>query len=64
MAAIKQATPIIRKQIYYQMNPLKRDVWMRHPRSPLYLVPYWIAFWTGIGMCGYYGGRFLVGKKA
>ncbi|KAK9330810.1 hypothetical protein V1520DRAFT_362294 [Lipomyces starkeyi] len=60
---VKKANNIVSKQWYYQFNPAHRELWMRHPRSPLYIIPYWIAFWGGMGYTSYYLGRMVLGKK-
>ncbi|KAK9237110.1 hypothetical protein V1525DRAFT_404978 [Lipomyces kononenkoae] len=60
---IKKTNDIISKQWYYQANPAHRELWMRHPRSALYVIPYWVAFWGGLGYASYYLGRMVIGKK-
>ncbi|KAK9447050.1 uncharacterized protein V1518DRAFT_110091 [Limtongia smithiae] len=64
MSAAKSVSSIINKQWYYQANPMKRELWMRHPRSSLYIIPYWITFWGSMGYAGYYLVRMGLGKKA
>ncbi|KAK9469799.1 hypothetical protein V1512DRAFT_245233 [Lipomyces arxii] len=59
----KKVNDIVARQWFYQSNTVKRELWMRHPRSSLYIIPYWIAFWGGLGYSGFYLGRMVVGIK-
>ncbi|KAK9477292.1 hypothetical protein V1514DRAFT_334409 [Lipomyces japonicus] len=59
---VKKVNDIVAKQVFFQRS--HREIWARHPRSSLYIIPYWIAFWGGLGYSGFYLGRLVLGIKA
>ncbi|KAK9454765.1 hypothetical protein V1511DRAFT_500919 [Dipodascopsis uninucleata] len=60
----KKSNEIVSKQWFYQANKVHRELWMRHPRSALYVIPYWTVFWGTAAVSVYYLGNMVMGKKA
>ncbi|ODV86474.1 hypothetical protein CANARDRAFT_175358 [[Candida] arabinofermentans NRRL YB-2248] len=56
------ANKVIELQKFYQSTT--KPIWLAHPRSKYYLVPYAIGLTLSVGASGYYLVRACFGLKA